>query len=133
MLKIKDEIKVGDYVRLNRNQGINKIIEIEDDFRYSLENEIADEYGEITDCICKYSLEDEILNYKTNIIDLIEEGDIVLYKLNNFNQIKIGRVEKQIDPRSMKEALRVEFYRIDQVKVLKIITKEQFENIGYEV
>ena len=132
---MKDEIKVGDYVRLNRNQGINKIIEIEDDSRYILENEIADENGEITDCICKYDLEDEILNYKTNIIDLIEEGDIIVlkdgrkYEVLKMSWSKLkGRHIHIINP------LRLEGGKdifIDDIK--SIVTKEQFKSIEYEI
>lgn len=72
-----DEIKVGEYVRLARCQGINKIIDIDEDGFLILDDIIADEYGD--EC-CQISLQDadkEILKHNFNIIDLIEVGDFV--------------------------------------------------------
>lgn len=71
-----EEIKVNDYVRLDRNQGIRKIVEIEDDCYY-LDEEIADEWRETAYAIRKEDLDEEVLKHSENIIDLIEVGDIV--------------------------------------------------------
>lgn len=45
----RKDIEVGEYVRLARNQGINKIIDIYDK-KYELETDITNEWGEFT-CI----------------------------------------------------------------------------------
>lgn len=70
-------IEVNEYVRLARNQGINKIIEIEEDGFLILDDFIADEWGDVTDRISPQDIDEEILNHSKNIIDLIEVGDYV--------------------------------------------------------
>lgn len=42
----RDKIEVNEYVRLARNQGINKIIDIYDK-KYELETDIANEWGSL--------------------------------------------------------------------------------------
>lgn len=79
------EIEVGEYVRLARNQGINKIIDIYDK-KYELETDIANEQGEFTCILEEYQLKDEIINYSKHLIDLIEVGDFV-------NGMKILHIE----------------------------------------
>lgn len=69
---MENEIKVNEYVRLERNQGINKIIEIEDK-RYILDEDIADEYGDATCVLEEYQLKDEVKKHSPNLIDIIEE------------------------------------------------------------
>lgn len=64
------DIEVGEYVRLARNQGINKIIDIYDK-KYELETDIANEWGEFTCILEEYQLKDEIINYSKHLIDLI--------------------------------------------------------------
>ena len=71
-----EEIKVGDYVRLARNQGINKIEEI-DGGVYYLDTPIADEWGYESYAIAKYQLREEVIAHSPNIIDVIEVGDYV--------------------------------------------------------
>lgn len=66
-----EDIQVGEYIRLARNQGINKIVEIEDDM-YILDYEIADEYGNLTYYLEKNELKDEVIKHSKNIINLIE-------------------------------------------------------------
>ena len=83
-----EKIKVGEYVRLARNQGINKIVEIEDK-RYILDGDIADEYGDSTCVLEKYQVEDTVLKHSFNIKDLLEEGDIVEFRINNLQQMYI--------------------------------------------
>lgn len=73
---MEDKIEVGEYVRLARNQGINKIIDKEND-RYVLESEIADSYGDITFFLYECELKDEIVKHSKQLIDLIEVGDFV--------------------------------------------------------
>ena len=68
---MEDKIEVNEYVRLARNQGINKIIDKEDD-RYILESEIADSYGNITWFLYECELEEEIVKHSKQLIDLIE-------------------------------------------------------------
>lgn len=116
-----EEIEVGEYVRLSRNQGINKIIEIEDD-RYILENEIADEYGNATCVLEKDMYEEEILKHSKDVIDLIEVEDYV-----NGERIQdlIG------DFIETNESLYNRCYLKNNIK--SIVTKEQYKNAEYIV
>lgn len=79
------DIEVGEYVRLARNQGINKIIDIYDK-KYELETDIANEWGEFTCILEEYQLKDEIINHSKQLIDLIEVGDYV-------NEMEILHIE----------------------------------------
>ena len=72
----RDKIEVNEYVRLARNQGINKIIDIYDK-KYELETDIANEWGEFTCILEEYQLKDEIINHSKHLINLIEVGDYV--------------------------------------------------------
>ena len=65
-------IEVGEYVRLARNQGINKIIDEDDDGFLVLDVTIADEYGEECFEISLQDVDKEIIKHSFNIIDLIE-------------------------------------------------------------
>lgn len=64
-------IEVNEYVRLARNQGINKIIDIYDK-KYELETDIANEWGDLTCILEEHQLKDEIINHSKQLIDLIE-------------------------------------------------------------
>ena len=139
--RVDKEIAVGEYVRLSRNQGINKIIEIEDD-KYILENEIADEYGNATCVLEKDMYEEEILKHSKNIIDLIEVGDVI--ELNNeVYQVIYDESYKKLGvliPNKKELAIRhssLEFIFSKQGKQkfneISIVTKEQFKNAEYRV
>lgn len=80
--------------------------------------------------------ENEIIKHSKNIIDLIEAGDILKYKLKCMDALvsfKIGQVLEITDPRSGNKALSIGFYNIKQLEILKVITKEEFDSIGDEV
>ena len=67
-----EDIKVGEYVRLARNQGINKIIDEDDDGFLILDEIIADEYGDECFEISLQDVDKEIIKHSFNLIDLIE-------------------------------------------------------------
>lgn len=117
------EIKVGEYVRTKKG-SIGK-------FKFNDEDHIVvyfkNQYG--TTCVD----ETEIVNHSFEPIDLIENGDILRYRINNLSTTKIGEVKKYKDARSLKEYLGVEGFSLEQIEILGIITKEQFENIEYKV
>lgn len=71
------EIKVREYVRLARGQGINKIIDIKEYGDLILDNDITDKDGDQCCLIFSQDADKEIINHSFNIIDLIEVGDIV--------------------------------------------------------
>ncbi len=122
------EIKVGEYVRLARNQGINKIIEIEDN-RYILDDSIADEYGDLTCVLEKNKLKDEIVKHSKNIIDLIEIKDIV-YLRNLKGDVFDFKAEIFDDKTMLDFKITID---CNEVKLLSIVTHEQFEQAEYKI
>ena len=124
-------IEVNEYVRLARNQGINKIIDKEDD-RYILESEIADSYGDITWFLYECELKEEIVKHSKQLIDLIEVGDIVNgcivvgfgYECVNGNKEKSILVEGKYTKVN---------YALLNWDIETILTHEQFEQNSYKV
>lgn len=80
-----------------------------------------------------YLKNEDIIKHSTNIIDLIEVNDIVKYKLKGMNSVHISEVKGYIDARKNEKTLMVDGYKLEQVKILKILTHEQFEKASYEV
>ena len=118
------EIEVGEYVRWARNQGINRIIEIEDK-RYILDTDIADEFGDNTCVLEEYQLKDEVLDHNKNIIDLVEVGDIVHIKDVLHEDITYIWSEDYL--KALKEDIQ------NGIKLVSILTKEQMQSIEYKV
>ena len=124
------EIEVGEYVRLARNQGINRIIEIEDK-RYILDTDIADEFGDNTCVLEEYQLKDEVLDHNKNIIDLVEVGDyvnghlVVEISKNVYNQ---KLVITEVDGKD--GAIRHHYL---ERSIKTVVTHEQFASIEYKV
>lgn len=120
-------IEVNEYVRLARNQGINKIIDKEDD-RYIFESEITDSYGDITWFLYECELEEEIVKHGKQLIDLIEVGDIV-------NEMEVLDIYK---PRDLWEPIEIRvdsrytnFILAEDIKT--ILTKESYMANCYKV
>lgn len=118
-------IEVNEYVRLARNQGINKIIDKEDD-RYILESEIADSYGDITWFLYECELKEDIVKHSKQLIDLIEVKDIVEIRTGLYSSFKYF-VESEDDLLLLEEKVK-ESWNIET-----ILTKEQFEANCYKV
>lgn len=131
MTKVDIEIEIGNYVRLTRNQGINKIIDIDEDGFLILENYIADEWGNECIQISPQDIKNEIIKYSEDIFNLIEVNDIIQYRVNSLSEKKVGRVKKYIDARSNKEYLGVEGFDIEKIYIKKILTHEEFERDCY--
>ena len=113
-------IEVGEYVRTKAGQ-IDKVI----NNQYYLSAYIE----------CKNDViwRNGILNHSKNIIDLIEVGDLIKYKLKNLQHYSYGIVHITKDPRSLKETLRIGLYEIESVEILEILTKKQYESNCYKV
>lgn len=110
-------IEVNEYVRLARNQGINKIIDKEDD-RYILESEIADSYGDITWFLYECELEEEIAKHSKQLIDLIECGDYVNGELITDKwDTRISSIRSNFSEENIKTILTKESYMANCYKV----------------
>ena len=120
------EIKVGEYVRLTRNQGIRKIEEIDDD-GYWLDNYIADEFGDSTIFLYKDEIDKNIVKHSNNIIDLIECGDYV-------NGHKVVNEIWGEDDNELYFEIEGGFNKakyIGEKDIKSILTKEQFSSLEY--
>ena len=117
-------MKVGDYVRLDRCQGINRIDEEDVIGTFYLEDVIYNEWGDET-----FRLDtNDVIKSSSNIIDLIKVGDYV----NGHKVIDIA-----------KDQIRVLYYEdINQKYALipminkdikSIVTREQFESMEYKI
>lgn len=130
------KMKIGDYVRTKRGE-IGKII----DFI----NEPTDYYFNcyettLKDFTNKYITEDSDIKSSSNIIDLIEEGDIL--KVNDFKDVyTIYEVEMFRNPYTNEKYLGIRNdigrkpKRLGEIPLvnLSIITKEQFESMEYKL
>lgn len=111
------EIEVGEYVRLARNQGINKIIDIYDK-KYELETDIANEWGEFTCILEEYQLKDEIINHSKHLIDLIGVGDYVNGELITDKwDTRISSIRSNFSEEDIKTILTKESYMANCYKV----------------
>ena len=123
-------IEVGEYIRLARNQGINKIIDKKND-RYILESEIEDSYGDIIWFLYEFELKDYIVKHSKQLIDLIEKDDYVNgYKVINVINEEPCPSGKCGDIDSSKDSSECTLWEED---IKTILTKEQYANNCYKV
>lgn len=112
-------IKVGEYVRTA--EGLIGKIEQIGNCIFWLEDNTS------------ISLGDRNIKHSFNINELLEEVDIVEYTVNKLTTPKVARVRKYKEARTFKEYLGVEGYKLEQIKIIRVITKEQFKDVSYEV
>lgn len=124
-LYVQDNIKKDDYARLNTGE-IVRIIGI----RENELNKKAIYFNIYNEDWCDSCA---VKNFSESILDLIEEKDIIEYKVNSLSVEKVGRVKKYIDARSNKEYLGVEGFDITKIYVERILTYEQYERNCYKV
>lgn len=123
-----NEIEVGEYVR-SKDGYIGRVKDIicKGYPIRALEGYIVldDENGTI--------LNPEEVKYSFNIKELIDENDIVEYKINSLSELKVGRVKNYRDARNNKQYLGVEGYDIIKIYIETILTHEQYERNCYKV
>lgn len=133
-MALKDELKEGYYVRLNRDQGINKIIEIDEDDvgkkRYFLDGYYYDDYGEPSSYLYEYGLEDDVEEFGSDIKDVIEPGDFIdgnsVIKHPNYDGLVVLTLNENFNT----VIVPLEDYDFEGRKIL---TLEQYRDWGYEV
>ena len=123
------KIKVGEFVRLARNQGINKIIDEDDDGFLILDEMIADEYGDECFEISLQDVDSEITKHSFNITDLIEVGDILELKEGN-SICYLGLRKNQI---TVNYPDLIESIKNKDCELLSILTHEQYEQNCYRI
>ena len=131
------EIKVGEYVRLARNQGINKIIDEDDDGFLILDEIIADEYGDECFEISLQDVDKEIIKHSFNIIDLIEVGDIIEINKEKYEVIYDESLDKLGVLMPNRNCLEIRHSALEHIfekyENITILTKEQYMQNCYKI
>lgn len=121
-----EEIKVGDFVRTK--EGIIDKVTI--DYKGKCNNPNCN-YKHIS-CKCNYYDEENIVKHSSNIKDLVQAGDVVIYTINcKMTDIEI--VKEHTDSRTLEKSLRVGLWSLEQVDIKQILTKEKFESESYRL
>lgn len=122
-------IKVGEYIRVNNDNrnciGIGKVTRIVNESIYANMNN-------------KYNLPvyfqiNNIAKHSKELKDLIESGDLIIYRLRGIKHQCKGFIRIYKDARSGEESLGVDSYSLEQIEIIKILTHEQFEGNCYKV
>lgn len=129
---MKDEIKVGDYIRTSHGT-IGKIKRIEfDQIDTSLKLYLFDKKRPDINIVDEVCIDKPyITNHSSEIIDLIEEGDYVNgYKVYGIEDIKdlTGKVFT-VFKKDNSKIIRI----WDEKDIKSIVTKEQFKSVEYVI
>ena len=75
----------------------------------------------------------QITKHSKQLIELIESGDLIIYRLRGLKHQGKGFIRIYKDARSGKENLGIDNYSLEQIEIIKILTHEQIEQNCYEV
>ena len=129
-----EEIKVGENVRTPQKGYIGKLVGVNENilnyYKIDVEREIRRINGMSDNYI--YSRDGFGLKHSSNVLDLLEVGDIVIYTIN-CKIADIDIVKEHTDSRTLEKSLRVGLWSLEQVDIKQILTKEQFERESYSV
>ncbi len=124
------KLEVGMYIRFKDKNGvqyIRKIVDLPEDTRYGTIRIDKDSHN-----VCWVSKKN-VLNASFSVTDLIELGDILLIKdfVNEISMVFIDIYYIQNE----NQLFNIKRYseKNKNMKISKILTKEQFENMAYEV
>lgn len=130
-----DDIEVGDFVRFidygyleAGQEKIVKIGQVEAKYNDLLEVKLNNNLSKIVKCSVR-----EILKYNKDFRKILEEGDYIIYKINELSFLKIGQIKKYKDARSFEEYLGVEGFKIDNLNIKQVLAKEYFEAISFRL
>lgn len=121
---MKEEIKVGDYIRTHSGSIVKIITGLKYD--YWADNGM-----------CYTETENAIKDYSSNIIDLIEVGDVI--QLNGTKELKYEVLRISYSDKKGKHIHIINPFRTEGGKdifiedIKSIVTKEQFKEIEYKV
>lgn len=121
---MEDKIEVGEYYR-TKNGLIRKIKTIKSgkrQFTRTVETLING----------RHRLED-IVKHSKELKDLIESGDLIIYRLIGLKHQYKGFIRIYKDARSGEENLGIDYYSLEQIEIIKILTHQQFEANCYKV
>lgn len=118
---MEDRIEVNEYVRFN-NGEIGKVIDIKE---YP-SRIVYSEYGEV-------GLISDIANHSKQLIDLIEVGDIIKYRIDNISTTleTKGYIKGIVDIANEEMLQRIKSDK--NYNILEILTREQYMANCYKV
>ena len=124
------KLEVGMYIRFKDKNGvqyIRKIVDLPEDTRYGAIRIDKDSHN-----VCWVSKKN-VLNASFSVTDLIELGDILLIK-DFVNEISMVFIDiYYIQNENQLFNIKRDSEKNKNMKISKILTKEQFENMAYEV
>lgn len=121
------KIDVGEYIRTA--EGIFKVIAIDELYIYLDKLYFDKQYQTVRNV----TFEDRIVQHSFNLKELIDENDIVEYRINSLSELKVGRVKKYRDARSNKQYLGVEGFDITKIYILSILIATKYKQECYVV
>lgn len=116
-----EEIKKGDYVRTKSGiiaRATSSLYEYKDDYKQDFDNDILNDW---------YNTE-EIVKHSENIEELLEIDDILLLLLPKINKKMMYIINEYTKGDFIFKDIKEKKF-----KILKILTKEQFEEHSYKV
>lgn len=76
----------------------------------------------------------DIVNHSKDLKDLVQAGDLVYYTIKGLeHSTYIDIVSEHTDARTLEKTLRVIIYKLEQLNIKKILTKEQINEDIFEV
>lgn len=118
-----EDLKVGEYVRTHDGEI----------FRIAGMKRYKDRVLFLTNSFGQYSelvMQEIVYKHSKKQKELINEDDIIQYIVNNCKP-KIGQVKQYRYTKVDEKYLGVEGFSLEQINILKIMTKEQFEQNCY--
>lgn len=115
-----DEIEVKEYIRIHEEIAqITKKGKIDNHYIYSAMYGNGKEYTNISRRM--------ITKHGKTISEVLKEGDIIFYTINNSPQIYMGKVRKY------KLGLGSNFYGLEKLNIIKVVTKKEIKEVGFEI
>ena len=124
-------MKVGDYVRTK--YGIKQIYEIDNNktvWKYKFKLKKQDGDG----CVDLGCFSDsEVIKSSPNIIDLIEENDLIKYRING--DLYVSEVEGVpiFDKYKLSISYADTIIFLEELDIVSVVTREQFESMEYRI
>ena len=115
-----DEIEVKEYIRIHEEIAqITKKGKIDNHYIYSAMHGNGKEYTNISRRM--------ITKHGKTISEVLKEGDVIFYKINNSSIVYISKVKKH------KNGLGANFYTLEQLNIMKVITEKELKQTGYDI
>lgn len=132
---MEDKIEVREYVR-TKDGIIAQIKNIDYEAEiYRFDRTIyINDFGMKNDVLYNNEMfKKVVVKHSKQLKDLIESGDLIIYRLRGLKHQCKGFIRIYKDARSGKENLGINNYSLEQIEIIKILTHEQIEANCYKV